>query len=71
MTRLGAVLDRLGVVLRRLGNVLQAPGRERMNLHGFLQRVRGVSPWARHGRAGILGPPNTQKLNTEKPNTEH
>ena len=22
-------------------------------------------------RARILGPPNTQKLNTEKPNTEH
>ena len=57
------------------GRLQEAPGRLQEAL-GRLWELKmeapgGVSPETLHGRGRILGPPNTEKLNTEKPNTEH
>ena len=72
------VLGSSGKLLETLGSsrrAQKAPGRLQEAL-GRLWELKmeapgGGSPWTWHGEAGILGPPNTQKLNIEKPNTEH
>ena len=72
------VLGSSGKLLETLGSsrrAQKAPGRLQEAL-GRLWELKmeapgGMIPRAWHGRAGILGPPNTQKLNTEKPNTEY
>ena len=72
------VLGSSGKLLETLGSsrrAQKAPGRLQEALGRLwelkMEAPEGVSQETRHGDAGILGPPNTQKLNTEKPNTEH
>ena len=74
----GEVLGSSGKLLDTLGSsrrAQKAPGRLQEAL-GRLWELKmeapgGVSQEAGHGPARILGSPNTQKLNTEKPSTEH
>ena len=74
LARLQEALWRFQRALGRLQKVLEGFWIENIGfslIFLIFEAQGGVRPRAWHGRARILGPPNTQKLNTEKPNTEH
>ena len=71
---LGRLLGGLGGVPESSGKVAEGFGKVLNGKYWFsliFEAQGGHARQAWHGRARILGPPNIQKLNTEKPNTEH